>query len=90
MKAKPYAIEFARKAEKELAALGRQEPRRILVAVSGLAENPRPAGCRKLVGGGEAYRIRVGLYRVSYVIEEGKLVVLIVRAGHRKDVCRSR
>lgn len=42
------------------------------------------------MGGDEAYRIRVGLFRVSYVIEEGKLVMLIVRVGHRKDVCRSR
>ena len=88
MTAGPYAIQFTSSADKELNALPRKGQARVLRAIMALADDPRPYGCRKLTGRDDAYRIRVGVYRVVYVIEDDKLVVLVVRVGHRKDVYR--
>jgi mRNA interferase RelE/StbE len=53
-----------------------------------LARVPRPAGCRKLTGADDAYRIRVGEYRIVYQIADKVLIVHIIRVAHRKDVYR--
>ena len=50
-----------------------------------LAEDPRPSGAEKLSGQGK-YRIRQGVYRIVYAIEDEELVVMIVKVGHRRDV----
>ena len=82
---KPHEIRFARSAWKELESLEKAASNRVLQAIEKLAENPRPVGCKKLQGEKDAFRIRVGVYRVVYEIEDKKLVVLIVRVRHRKD-----
>jgi mRNA interferase RelE/StbE len=51
--------------------------------------NPRPDGCRKLAGASMTYRIRVGRYRVVYTVEDDRLIVEIVRVGHRSSVYRA-
>jgi mRNA interferase RelE/StbE len=51
-----------------------------------LEDNPRPPGCKKLVGEENAWRIRVGNYRVLYEIKDRVLIVHVVEIGHRKDV----
>ena len=51
-----------------------------------LADNPRPAGCKKLSGYNDQWRIRVGDYRVVYLLDGAKAFVTIVRVAHRKDV----
>ena len=53
-----------------------------------LAANPRPKGVKKLSGPDDLYRIRVGDYRIVYQIHDDRLIVLVVRIGHRKDVYR--
>lgn len=53
-----------------------------------LAGDPRPKGVKKLFGLDDLYRIRVGEYRVVYQIQDNRLIVLVVRIGHRKDVYR--
>ncbi|MGA2401072.1 MAG: type II toxin-antitoxin system RelE/ParE family toxin [Syntrophobacteraceae bacterium] len=58
------------------------------MAVRSLADDPRPAGVRKLTGR-EAWRIRVGDYRIVYEIHDDALVLLVVAIGHRRDVYRS-
>jgi mRNA interferase RelE/StbE len=60
--------------------------RRIAEAVDELAHDPRPHGYVKLTGPDELYRIRVGDYRIVYQIEDDRLIVLVVRVGHRKDI----
>jgi mRNA interferase RelE/StbE len=50
-----------------------------------LAGEPRPAGSKKLHGY-EAWRIRVGNYRIIYEIEEGRLLIILISVSHRKDV----
>lgn len=52
-----------------------------------LADDPRPAGSKKL-SGHNRYRIRQGSYRIVYGIEDKELVVMVVKAGHRKDIYR--
>jgi mRNA interferase RelE/StbE len=85
-----YRVELRPRAEKDLAALPRDSQRRIARAIDALAEDPRPAGCVTLRGGEGLLRIRVGVYRVVYLVEDDRLVVLVVRIGHRRDVYRQR
>lgn len=57
----------------------------LLARITLLEEDPRPLGCKKLKGRKNEYRIRSGNYRVIYAVEDAKLMVRVVRAGHRKD-----
>ena len=80
-----YSVELTKSAEKELRRIdGRYIPR-IFAAVESLAEEPRPTGCKKLSGSDHTYRIRIGTYRVIYDIQESRLLVLVIKIGHRKD-----
>ena len=80
-----YRIEYLASAARALAKLDRATAGRVRRAVDALALDPRPCGAKKLVGVGD-WRIRVGDYRVVYAIRDDKLVVLIVRIGHRREV----
>jgi len=73
---------------KELEKLPRPMISRIVSAVDNLSSNPYPEGVRKLAGSEYSYRIRVGDYRVLYNIIRNRLVVEIIRVGHRKDIYR--
>jgi mRNA interferase RelE/StbE len=53
-----------------------------------LAENPRPPGCRKLVGGEGDWRLRVGDYRVLYEINDTRKVVRVLHVKHRREAYR--
>lgn len=81
-------VEIARRAVKFLAGLPRQEQQRVRAAIDLLAENPRPPGCTKLTGEEDAYRVRVGVYRILYEIRDDRLLVHVVRIGHRRDIYR--
>lgn len=78
-----------RQAEKTLRRLPRDLLRRIAQAISELAEDPRPSGCVKLIGHGNMYRIRVGDWRISYAVEEERLVILILRIAPRGSAYRN-
>lgn len=82
-----YLIEILRVAQKQLAKIDRAQQQRIIVAIRELTVDPRPSGCKKL-SGRSAYRIRVGSYRVIYEIHDGRLLVIVVTIGNRKDVYR--
>jgi len=83
-----YRIEFAPSAHRQFAKLDPMARARIAPAIDALAEDPRPATAKRLVGEDELWRIRVGAYRVVYAIEDGRLTVLVVKVGHRRDVYR--
>ena len=83
-----YRIEFARSATKDLRTIHRQWLPRIASAIDALADDPRPSGCKKLVGSEHTYRIRVGDYRIVYDIQGAKLVVSVIRVRHLRDVYR--
>lgn len=55
-------------------------------AVNDLGNNPRPSGCVKMAGSKNAYRIRVGVYRIIYTIEDEILTVDVIKVDHRKSV----
>ncbi|WP_131765336.1 type II toxin-antitoxin system RelE family toxin [Candidatus Protofrankia californiensis] len=85
-----YEVEWTTRALRELRKLDRTAARRVLLAVTRLADDPRPAGVRALVGKPSGtLRLRVGDYRVVYLVEEGRIVVTVVRVGHRREVYRS-
>ena len=84
-----YRVEVARRAVKVLAALPRKEQQRIRAAIDLLADNPRPPGCVAMKGETHAYRVRVGDYRIVYEVFDDRLVVQVIRLGHRRDVYRS-
>lgn len=81
-----YSVSFTSAALKELNKLDRPLRLRILATVALLEENPRPDGVKKLAGDNNAWRIRIGDYRVLYEIHDGKLLVVIFRAAHRRGV----
>lgn len=83
-----YRISYVASAAKALRKLDRQIARRILVAIERLADDPRPPGCVAIKGGGGELRVKVGDYRVVYDIEDGELIVLVLRIGHRREVYR--
>jgi mRNA interferase RelE/StbE len=61
---------------------------RVRDALLALREEPRPKGCRKLRGGTDTYRIRVGDYRAVYDVDDGEQQITILRVRHRRDVYR--
>jgi mRNA interferase RelE/StbE len=85
-----YRIEIMRPALKQLEALSREEQERLTTEINGLADDPRPRGVEKLKGVADQYRIRVGSYRVIYTIRDDRLIVLVLRIGHRRDVYRKK
>ncbi len=84
-----YQIRIKSQAEKALAKIPNPHRRRIVQAIDALARSPRPEGCKKLTGADDAYRIRVGDYRIVYEIVDKVLMVYIIRVAHRKDIYRS-
>ena len=81
-----YNTDFARSALKDLRRLDRRVVPRIVAEIEALRDDPRPDGCRKLVGSQDLYRIRVGDYRVVYSVNDCLLTVGIERVRHRKEV----
>ena len=83
-----YKVSIKRSAVKEIEAIPQKKERqRIIRCIGQLANNPRPPGSKKL-SGNDKYRIRQGSFRIVYSIEETELIVVVVKAGHRKDVYR--
>lgn len=74
---------------KELRKLDQQVARRVVAAIAALEDNPRPAGCRVLVGYPHLLRIRVGDYRVIDILQNSKLINLVLRLAHRREVYRA-
>jgi mRNA interferase RelE/StbE len=81
-----YEVEFTAAAARQIRKLPRPARERILDAAEALAGDPRPHGARKIVGEDIAWRVRVGDYRLIYEVEDARLVVTVVRAGHRREV----
>jgi mRNA interferase RelE/StbE len=82
-----YKIFFKRSVEKDFESIPKKHLKRILDRIEMLAEDPRPSGSEKLTGQ-ERYRVRQGLYRIVYSIQDNELTVWIVKVVHRKDVYR--
>jgi len=81
-------IEITQTAERQLKKLKRKDQERVVRAILALADDPRPRGSRKLAGYDDVFRIRIGRYRVLYSVAVKKLIIIILKIGHRKDAYR--
>jgi mRNA interferase RelE/StbE len=81
-----YKVRIKKKVIKYLNTLNKKDTYRIFKAIEALASDPRPVGYKKLSGEENAYRIRIGSYRVIYEIKDEELLVYVVKAGARGDV----
>ncbi len=83
-----YEVLLRPAAARDLASLEPKMKARIEKAIDGLRENPRPPGAKKLVGFENEWRLRVGAYRVLYVIQDREKSLTLARIAHRREAYR--
>lgn len=82
-----YELVFKRSVAKDLRAIPKRDVARILQRIESLRVDPRSPGCEKL-SGLDRYRVRQGVYRILYEVNDSRLIVTVVKVGHRKQVYR--
>ncbi len=85
-----HRVHVAPVAVRQLRKLDPVARRRVQAAIELLAEQPRPSGAKRLVGGEGEWRVRTGPYRIVYEVHDMVLLVLVVAVGHRRDIYQSR
>lgn len=87
-----YTVEFVKSAEKEFLRLPKKHRDRFAEALKLLSISPYSEllKIKKLKGTENVYRIRVGEYRLIYEVKRKRLIVLVIKVGHRSDVYRTR
>jgi len=83
-----YTVELNSAAKREYSRLEHSISTRVSAVIDALEDNPRPPGCLKLSGKGHEYRLRVGVYRILYSIDDGIRLVSVKRIQHRREVYR--
>ena len=83
-----YRIEIKRSTCEALLALPHDVQRRLSEAMDTVASDPHGPDTRKLTGSDILYRIRVGDYRVVYEVHDDRLLIYVVKVGHRRDIYR--
>lgn len=83
-----YKIEFSKASEKQLSDIPKGDLKKIANKIEKLSLDPFPNGSEKLKGEEGIYRIRKGDYRILYSVFEKKLIVLVVKIGHRREIYR--
>ncbi len=81
-----YSVEFRPAVLKSMKRLPKKELRRIKKKIDGLSENLPDPATTKMKGNNPFHRVRTGNYRIVYQILEDRLIILVVKVGHRKDV----
>jgi mRNA interferase RelE/StbE len=84
-----FEVVFKQSVEKDFRSIPKQDVQKILSRIEALADDPRPPGAEKL-SAQERYRVRQGVYRIVYEIQDEQLVVVVVKVGHRRHVYRTR
>jgi mRNA interferase RelE/StbE len=82
-----YSLFFKESVQKDLDGIPKKDLRKILSRIRPFARDPRPQGCEKLTGQ-DRYRLRLGRYRTVYAVQTEERTVIVVKVGHRKDICR--
>jgi mRNA interferase RelE/StbE len=83
-----YSIEVSATAERQIKKLTKRDQQRVINVIKQLGVEPRPRGCRKLRAYDDIYRVRTGVFRILYSVEDCRLLVLVLKVGHRKGVYR--
>jgi len=83
-----YSLSFKKSVAKDLRILPKKDIKRILKCIEHLCINPRTEGCIKL-SGQERYRVRKGVYRIIYEIQETELIITVVKVAHRSVVYKN-
>ena len=81
-----YQVALAPAAARQLRKFDPQVRRRIQAAIELLATEPRPPTATRLVGGAGEWRVRTGDFRIVYEIQDERLLVLVLSAGHRREI----
>jgi mRNA interferase RelE/StbE len=81
-----YRVEIETSAVKQIQRLQHHDQRRVMSAITALGADPRPHGCVKMSGIESAYRVRVGVFRIVYVVEDALRIVNVTRVAHRREV----
>jgi len=81
-----YSVEVKPPARKELEALPNNVLPRVVQKIESLGDTPRPTGCKKLKGYKDQWRVRVGDWRVVYIIDDDAKLISITRIAHRREV----
>jgi mRNA interferase RelE/StbE len=81
-----YALELKPSAHKELESLPNSVLSRVMRKLESLQHDPRPAGCKKLKGYKDQWRVRIGDWRVVYIIDDTAKLVSVTRIAHRREV----
>ena len=85
-----YEIQITPTAVKQLATLPAKIRQQVDRKILALAREPRPNQAKPLQGKTEnLFRLRVGDYRIVYQVEDIRLVILVIRIGHRREVYRN-
>jgi len=87
---KRYEVRLTLSAQRQLRKLPADVLARLRPVLRALAEDPRPSGVTKLSNEDNAWRVRMGDYRIIYEIHDKVLLVLVVDVDHRRDVYRKR
>ncbi len=80
-----YKVTIKKNVAKKLRTIPKEYVPKIYSAMKGLSENPRPTNCKKLQGKHDIYRIRVGVYRLLYEIDDFIKIVSVEKLMHRQD-----
>ena len=83
-----YEVYLERRVEKFLRRLSAKDFYQVVYRIKNLAKNPRPPGCRKILGSKNDWRLRSGNYRIIYEIDDKKRVVRVMLIRHRREVYR--
>ena len=81
-----YNVIIVRSAQKDMRTLPADYYKRIVERIRSLAENPRSFGCVKLSGSIDGYRVRVGVYRIIYTINDDILTIKVIKIDHRSSI----
>ncbi len=84
----PHSLHFKPSVEKDLGRLPVRVRSRLLDRIAELRVAPRPAGVRQIVGAERTYRLRLGVYRVIYQVDDAARRVTVLHVRHRKDAYR--
>lgn len=83
-----YKLVIKKSVAKDLRSIPNKDVKRILKCFDSLTDNPRADGCIKL-SGQERYRVRQGIYRIIYAIQDSELIIIVIKVAHRKEAYKN-